>query len=132
MGRDSMGVKGIDLREGDFVIGMDIIESETDQQVLTVSANGYGKRTSISDYRVIKRGGKGVISIKANKRNGRVVAIRIVNEPDEVMIMTAQGVMIRLPVKGISLIGRNTQGVRVINLGKEDRVVDIACVASEE
>jgi DNA gyrase subunit A len=100
--------------------------------VLSITENGYGKRTSISDYRVIKRGGKGVISIKANKRNGRVVAIRIVNEPDEVMIMTANGVMIRLPVKGISLIGRNTQGVRVINLGEDDRVVDIACVASEE
>ena len=100
--------------------------------VLSITEHGYGKRTSISDYRIIKRGGKGVISIKANKRNGKVVAVRVVNEPDEVMIMTANGVMIRLPVKGISVIGRNTQGVRVINLAKDDRVVDVACVASEE
>ncbi|MCK4510779.1 DNA gyrase subunit A, partial [bacterium] len=97
-----------------------------------VTENGYGKRTSVSDYRIIKRGGQGVISIKANKRNGKVVAVRIVNEPDEVMIMTSKGVMIRLPVKGISLIGRNTQGVRIIRLNKDDRVVDVACVASEE
>jgi DNA gyrase subunit A len=101
-------------------------------QVLSITENGYGKRTAISDYRVIKRGGKGVISIKANKRNGRVVAIRIVNENDEVMIMTAQGVMIRLPVGGISQIGRNTQGVRVIKIKTDDRVVDVACVATEE
>jgi DNA gyrase subunit A len=131
MGRTARGVRGTLLEDGDQVVGMVVAVGEQGT-VLTITANGYGKRTSISDYRVIKRGGKGVISIKANKRNGKVVAVRIVNEPDEIMIMTAQGVMIRLPVKGISLIGRNTQGVRVIKLDKADRVVDIACVASEE
>jgi DNA gyrase subunit A len=131
MGRTARGVRGTLLEKGDEVVGMVVAVGEQGT-VLSITENGYGKRTRISDYRVIKRGGKGVISIKANKRNGRVVAIRIVNEPDEIMIMTAHGVMIRLPVKGISLIGRNTQGVRVIHLGKDDRVVDVACVASEE
>jgi DNA gyrase subunit A len=131
MGRSARGVRGTLLEKGDEVVGMCAVVGESGT-VLSITENGYGKRTSISDYRVIKRGGKGVISIKANKRNGRVVAVKVVNDPDEVMIMTAQGVMIRLPVKGISLIGRNTQGVRVINLGKGDRVVDVACVASEE
>ncbi|MFH1866093.1 MAG: DNA gyrase C-terminal beta-propeller domain-containing protein, partial [Candidatus Eisenbacteria bacterium] len=131
MGRTARGVRGTLLEKGDEVIGMVVAVGEQGT-VLSITEHGYGKRTSIADYRIIKRGGKGVISIKANKRNGKVVAVRVVNEPDEVMIMTANGVMIRLPVKGISVIGRNTQGVRVINLGKDDRVVDVACVASEE
>jgi DNA gyrase subunit A len=131
MGRTARGVRGTRLEKGDEVVGMVVAVGEQGT-VLSVTENGYGKRTRVSDYRIIKRGGKGVISIKANKRNGKVVAVRIVNEPDEVMIMTAKGVMIRLPVKGISLIGRNTQGVRIIKLGKGDRVVDVACVASEE
>jgi DNA gyrase subunit A len=131
MGRTARGVRGTLLEKGDEVVGMVVAVGEQGT-VLSVTENGYGKRTNISDYRIIKRGGKGVISIKANKRNGKVVAVRIVNEPDEVMIMTSKGVMIRLPVKGISLIGRNTQGVRIIKLDKGDRVIDIACVASEE
>jgi DNA gyrase subunit A len=131
MGRTARGVRGTLLEKGDRVVGMVVAVGEQGT-VLSVTENGYGKRTRISDYRIIRRGGKGVISIKANKRNGKVVAVRIVNEPDEVMIMTAKGVMIRLPVKGISLIGRNTQGVRIIKLAKGDRVIDIACVASEE
>ncbi len=131
MGRTARGVRGTLLEKGDEVVGMVVAVGEQGT-VLSVTENGYGKRTNISDYRIIKRGGKGVISIKANKRNGKVVAVRIVNEPDEVMIMTSKGVMIRLPVKGISVIGRNTQGVRIIKLDKGDRVIDIACVASEE
>jgi len=131
MGRAARGVRGTLLEKGDEIVGMVVAVGEQGT-VLSVTENGYGKRTNISDYRIIKRGGKGVISIKANKRNGKVVAVRIVNEPDEVMIMTSKGVMIRLPVKSISLIGRNTQGVRIIKLDKGDRVIDIACVASEE
>ncbi len=131
MGRSARGVRGTQLEKNDEVIGMAAVVGE-DGTVLSVTEHGYGKRTKISDYRVIKRGGKGVISIKANKRNGNVVAVRVVSDTDEVMIMTRKGVMIRLPVKGISIIGRNTQGVRIINLGKDDRVVDIARVVSEE
>jgi DNA gyrase subunit A len=131
MGRTARGVRGTLLEKGDEVVGMAAVVGE-EGTALSMTANGYGKRTKISDYRVIKRGGKGVISIKASKRNGHVVAVRVVNDADEVMIMTAGGVMIRLPVKGISLIGRNTQGVRVINVASGDRVVDVACVVSEE
>ncbi len=131
MGRTARGVRGTLLEKGDEVVGMAAVVGQ-EGTVLSVTENGYGKRTKISDYRVIKRGGKGVISIKANKRNGPVLAIRVVNDADEVMIMTAKGVMIRLPVNGISLIGRNTQGVRVIKVASGDRVVDIACVVSEQ
>lgn len=131
MGRAARGVRGTLLAKGDEVVGMAVVVGE-DGTVLSITENGYGKRTKISDYRVIKRGGRGVISIKANKRNGPVVAVHVVNETDHVMIMTANGIMIRLPVGGISLIGRNTQGVRVINLSSGDRVVGVARVVTED
>ncbi|MBW2214872.1 MAG: DNA gyrase subunit A, partial [Deltaproteobacteria bacterium] len=88
MGRDSMGVKGIDLREGDFVIGMDIIEAEGDRQVLTVSANGYGKRTKVSDWRTQNRGGKGIIGMDTSERNGALVKLRLVSPEDQLMVIT--------------------------------------------
>jgi DNA gyrase subunit A len=131
MGRAARGVRGTLLAKGDEVVDMAVVVGE-EGTVLSITENGYGKRTKISDYRIIKRGGKGVISIKANKRNGSVVAVHIVNETDHVMIMTANGIMIRLPVGGISLIGRNTQGVRVINLSSGDRVVGVARVVIED
>ena len=131
MGRTARGVRGTQLVKGDEVVAMAAVVGQ-EGTILTVTENGYGKRTLISDYRVTKRGGKGVISIKASKRNGKVVAVRIVNDSDNIMIMTANGVMIRLPVSGISVIGRNTQGVRIINLASGDRVVDVARVPSEE
>ena len=131
MGRAARGVRGTLLAKGDEVVDMAVVVGE-DGTVLSITENGYGKRTKISDYRVIKRGGRGVISIKANKRNGPVVAVPVVNETDHVMIMTANGIMIRLPVGGISLIGRNTQGVRVINLSSGDRVVGVARVVTED
>jgi DNA gyrase subunit A len=131
MGRTARGVRGTLLEKKDEVVGMAAVVGQSGT-ILSVTANGYGKRTSISDYRVIKRGGKGVISIKASKRNGPVVAAKVVSDSDEVMIMTTKGVMIRLPVAGISVIGRNTQGVRIINLGSGDQVTDVACIASGE
>lgn len=131
MGRTARGVRGTLLESKDEVVGMAVVVGQSGT-ILSVTANGYGKRTNISDYRVIKRGGKGVISIKASKRNGPVVAVKVVSDSDEVMVMTTQGVMIRLPVAGISVIGRNTQGVRIINLASGDRVTDVACIASGE
>ncbi len=131
MGRSARGVRGTSLEKGGAVVGMAIISGEGGT-LLSVTENGYGKRSKVSDYRVIRRGGKGVISIKANKRNGAVVAVKAVNDTDELMIMTAKGVMIRQPVAGISVIGRNTQGVRVIHLTAGDRVVDVACVVPED
>jgi len=130
MGRAARGVRGTLLEKGDEVVGMAIIAG-AENTILSVTENGFGKRTLVSDYRVIKRGGKGVISIKTTKRNGPVVAVKVVNDTDELMVMTANGVMLRVPVGGISVIGRNTQGVRVINLTKGDRVVDVACVICE-
>ncbi len=130
MGRTARGVRGTLLEKNDEVVCMAVVVGQAGT-ILSITANGYGKRTQISDYRIIKRGGKGVISIKASRRNGPVVAVKVVNDSDEVMIMTTKGVMIRLPVAGISVIGRNTQGVRVINLSAGDKVTDVACVVSE-
>ncbi|MGB5221650.1 MAG: DNA gyrase subunit A [Polyangiales bacterium] len=132
MGRDSMGVKGIDLREGDFVIGMDIIESETDQQVLTVSANGYGKRTKVGEWRTQGRGGKGIIGMDTSERNGALVKLRLVSPEDQLMVITNGGQVIRTRVSEIRETGRNTQGVRVIRLGDDEQVVDVEPVAEGE
>ena len=131
MGRTARGVKGTVLEKDNEVVSMAVIVGEGGT-ILSVTSNGYGKRTKIRDYRVTRRGGKGVISIKTTKRNGPVVSVKVVNDTDEVMIMTRNGVMIRLPVSDISVIGRNTQGVRVISLGDGDHVTGVACVVSEE
>jgi len=132
MGRDSMGVKGIDLREGDFVIGMDVIESDTDKQVLTVSANGYGKRTKVAEWRVQNRGGKGIIGMDTSERNGALVKLRLVSTEDQLMVITNGGQVIRTRVSEIRETGRNTQGVRVIRLRDAEQVVDVEPVAEGE
>jgi DNA gyrase subunit A len=132
MGRDSMGVKGVDLRDGDFVIGMDIIEEEGEQQVLTVSANGYGKRTKVSEWRRQNRGGKGIIAMDTSERNGALVKLRLVSPDDELMVITNGGQVIRTRVHEIRETGRNTQGVRVIRLGEGEQVVDVEPVAEAE
>ena len=130
MGRVSTGVKGIDLRDADEVVEMVVLDNRG--SLLTVSENGYGKRTESSEYPRIRRGGKGVIDIKTTERNGRVVSCKQVLDDDEVMVITQQGIMIRLPVEGISCIGRNTQGVRVINVEEGDRVIDMTRIVVDE
>ena len=130
MGRVSTGVKGIDLRGGDEVVEMVVLGDRG--TLLTVSENGYGKRTECSEYPRIRRGGKGVIDIKTSDRNGPVVSCKQVLDEDEVMIITQQGIMIRVPVGEISCIGRNTQGVRVINVEEGDRVIDMTRVVVDE
>tara|TARA_Y100000588_G_scaffold390959_1_gene498161 strand:- start:2674 stop:5181 length:2508 start_codon:yes stop_codon:yes gene_type:complete len=125
-GRGSQGVRGIQLEEDDRVIGM--VVADDSAGLLTVCELGYGKRTAISDYRLTKRGGKGVINIKTSDRNGGVVAIRAVTDTDEVMIISQDGILIRLATRGVSVIGRNTQGVKLINLGEGDRVIDVAII----
>jgi DNA gyrase subunit A len=132
MGRDSMGVKGIELREGDFVIGMDIIEEDGDQQVLTVSANGYGKRTRVAEWRTQNRGGKGIIGMDTSERNGALVKLRLVSPDDQLMVITNGGQVIRTRVSEIRETGRNTQGVRVIRLREAEQVVDVEPVAEGE
>ncbi|MDD3421700.1 MAG: DNA gyrase subunit A [Methanocellales archaeon] len=126
MGRTAMGVWGIRLKEGDEVIAMDtLIKNAT---LLTITENGYGKRTSIEEYRKQRRGGKGIININTSKRNGSAVDILEVLEDDEVMITTSGGILIREPVKEIRVQGRSTQGVRLMRLDKGDKVVAVAKV----
>ena len=121
MGRSSTGVKGVALHCDDKVMDMVVIKKKA--SLLTICEQGYGKRTDTAEYPAIHRGGKGVIDIKTTERNGGVVACLEVSEEDEVMIVTANGIMIRVPVSDISQIGRNTQGVRVISLDKGDQVI---------
>ena len=122
-GRVSTGVKGIGLRQGNEVVDMVVVQDQG--TLLTICENGYGKRTDQSEYPSRHRGGMGVIDIKTTERNGKVVACREVLDGDEVMVVTQNGIMIRVPVQGISRIGRNTQGIKLINLDSEDRVIDM-------
>jgi DNA gyrase subunit A len=130
MGRATTGVKGIELEKGDEVIGMVVLRREA--SLLVVSEKGYGKRSELSDYRVQKRGGKGIITLKKTEKTGPIVALKEVIPDDELMMITRHGVIIRLPVDGIRVIGRNTQGVKVMNLDSGDAVVDVARVVKED
>ena len=130
MGRTAYGVKGLTLGKGDIVIGMVIVRRES--TLLSVTENGYGKRTNVSDYRVTNRGGKGIINIKANERNGKVVSIKEVVDGDELILITKKGITNRQRVQQIKVISRNTQGVKLINLGKGDTLIDVARVVTEE
>ena len=130
MGRVAAGVTGIKLRQGDKVVGMAILDG--DGTLLTVCENGYGKRTPFDEYRIQGRRGFGVINIKTSARNGKVVGLLTVTDDDEVMMITAQGKVIRTAVNQMRAIGRNTQGVRVINCEPGDRLVAIARVAEKE
>jgi len=121
MGRQAYGVKGITLEDGDEVVGADVVEADT--AILTVTENGYGKRTQETEYRQQGRGGKGIIDIKTTERNGKVVGLLQVKESDEVMLVTNGGMLIRMRVKEISVIGRNTQGVRLIALENDQEKV---------
>jgi len=130
MGRVSQGVRGMRLAEGDYIVGMEVL---TDGKTLmTVTENGYGKRTSIDEYPIRNRGGMGVITIKTTERNGMVVAILLVTDEDDLMLMTDRGKIIRMPIKDISVIGRNTQGVRLIGMNPGERVVSAARLAEKD
>lgn len=132
MGRTASGVRAIRLREDDFVIGMEILE-DTDTQILTVTKLGFGKRTAIEEYRIQSRGGKGIKTCKIiEDRNGKVVSIKAVCGDEDLMIITDQGVIIRMAMDGISTTGRSTQGVKLINLGDNSEVSTLAVVPKEE
>ena len=133
VGRVSRGVRGMTLEDEDVVIGMAILnENFTDSTIFTVTENGYGKRTEISEYRTQSRGGKGVITIKTTERNGCVVDIKQVNDENDLMLITDQGKILRVPVAGFSIIGRNTQGVRLMVKEENERVVAVARLAEKE
>src|SRR4051812_6648469 len=130
MGRDTTGVKGIELGARDQVIGMVVIKREA--TLLVVAERGIGKCSPIDDYRVQKRGGKGIITIHRTEKTGDAVSIMEVLPEDELMLMTKQGILIRMPVKGIRVAGRNTQGVKLVNLDEKDFVMAVARVVPED
>lgn len=130
MGRSATGVRGIKLRDGDAVVDM-VITDDT-RSLLTICANGYGKRTAVSEYRLQGRGGMGTIDIRTTERNGKVVNLLAVSETDDIMVVTKDGQIVRTPAGGISTIGRATQGVRCIALNEGDQVVSAAKIASED
>ena len=131
MGRATTGVRGITLAPSDYVVGM-VVVPDGEASLLIVAERGMGKRTSVGDYRMQRRGGKGVINIRTTPKTGKVVAIKRAVSGDELMVVTRKGIVNRQSVDGIREIGRNTQGVRIVNLDAGDLVVDVACVASEE
>ena len=129
MGRVSMGVKSMDLAEGDEVVGLAVYEEGA--HVLSITENGYGKRTEIDDYRLQSRGGKGILAMKLSERSGKLAAQLIVHPDEDLMLITDDGVIIRLPVDGIPVLGRNTQGVRIMRVAGESRVVGVTRAAKE-
>ncbi len=132
VGRDSRGVRGIELRDGDSVVSMDVIRDADKQEVLAVCANGYGKRTPVGEYRLQGRGGLGIIAIDASERNGDVVDLDLIVESDQIMVITDRGQIIRTSVAEVRSAGRNTQGVRIIKLEEGEHVVGVEPLAEPE
>jgi len=130
MGRDTYGVRGMKLDEGDEVVSLDLVEPGA--TLLAVSENGYGKRTEMEEYRLTRRGGKGIITMKTTDKTGRVMGVRMVTDDDQIMLVTSGGKVIRLRVNEIRVIGRNTQGVRLIDLEEGERVASVARLAERE
>ncbi|MEE9591655.1 MAG: DNA gyrase subunit A [Thermodesulfobacteriota bacterium] len=130
MGRVSRGVRGIKLGKDDEVVSMETLEKGA--TILTVTERGYGKRTAIEEYRKQHRGGRGIRNIRVTEKNGRVVSIAQVRDEDELMITTDRGKIIRIAMKGISVIGRNTQGVKLIGIAKNEKVTGTAYIAEKE
>jgi len=130
MGRVAAGVKGITLRPGDAVVGVEVLA--TNYSILAVTENGYGKRRSVDEYRLQRRGGKGIIAIKASDRNGKIIGAMQVVEDDEVMLIASSGKIIRINMQNVRVIGRNTQGVRLINLEPDEKVVAMDMLATDE
>ena len=121
MGRQAYGVIGIRLDEGDYVVSMIASSNQTDM-ILSVTERGFGKRTDVDEYRTQGRGGKGIINVKTTDKNGKVVSIMRVQEDSDILIMTANGKLIRVSSQDIRAVGRATQGVRLINLDEDDKV----------
>ena len=130
MGRTATGVRGVRLGKGDKVVSLLVIKRQC--TLLVVTNKGYGKRSDIQDYRTAHRGGKGVITVKTSDKNGKMIAMMEVVDSDELVIITTKGMVIRQAVKDLRVMGRNTQGVRVIKLKSGDTIADIAKVISEE
>ena len=132
VGRPARGVRGITLAEDDEVVGLQSVTANTALALVTVTENGYGKRTDIGEYRVQSRGGKGIITIKTSERNGHVVAIRMVDDESDLMFITNRGKLLRTKVRNIRAIGRNTQGVRMMVLEANELIVSVAKLAEKD
>ncbi|KAF1857480.1 hypothetical protein Lal_00042799 [Lupinus albus] len=132
VGRTSIGVRGIDLSEGDEVIGMIVVNDLEKDSVLVVSERGYGKRTAVEDYRITNRGGKGVITLNITDKTGDLIAIQSVTDEDGLMIINKSGVAIRMGLDELRIMGRNTQGVRLINLKNTDEIAAVAKVTMDK
>ena len=137
VGRDSSGVRGIRLKPNDFVVSMSLIPKLENRYILSVTENGFGKRTSIEDYRMTNRGGQGVANIECSTRNGPVVSSYVVSEDDQIMLVTNSGKLIRIRVNGgegntIRVAGRNTQGVRLFDVDEGEKVVSVALLTDNE
>lgn len=132
LGRTAAGVKGITLREGDEVVGLDVAHANSEDEVLVVTENGYGKRTPVADYRLSNRGGKGIKTATITERNGNIVCITTVTGEEDLMVVTNAGVIIRLDVHDISQNGRSAQGVRLMRLGDDQFVSTVAKVKQED
>lgn len=130
MGRTASGVRGITLRDEDIVVSMEI--AIKDQDVLVVSENGFGKRTPVEEYTLHGRGGKGMITYKANEKTGRIVGARVVKSEDEMMLINTSNVAIRLNVSGISVTSRNAMGVTLMKTTEEEKIVALAKIAASE
>jgi DNA gyrase subunit A len=130
MGRTATGVRGITLGKGDVVVGLLVIKRQG--SILVVTEHGYGKRSDINDYRITRRGGKGVITVKTSEKVGNMISMMEVTDNEELMIISTQGMVIRQGLKDIRVMGRNTQGVRVIRLKENDSIADIAKFVPEE
>jgi DNA gyrase subunit A len=130
MGRTAAGVRGIRLASDDCVVSAIVVSSEN--SILTVTENGYGKRSPIEEYRLQKRGGKGVIAIKKSQRNGRVIDAKQVEAEDEIILISDLGKMIRMDLSSVRIIGRSTQGVRLINMEEDEKLVGMDNVAKEK
>ena len=130
MGRTAYGVRGISLREGDTVVAMEVLKPGG--TILSVTEQGYGKRTELEEYRVQSRGGIGIINIQTSERNGKVVGLTQASDEDELMLITQQGKTLRMSAKDIRIIGRATQGVKLIDVENGDRAVSIARLAEKD
>ena len=130
IGRQGAGVRGARLKQGDEVINL--VKADDTKTLLTVTENGYGKRSAVKDYRLISRGGSGVRNIICSERNGKVVSVKSITDSDDIMLISRNGITIRIPAKGIRVIGRNTQGLKLMNLSQGDEVVAAAKIVKEE
>ena len=134
MGAGAAGVRGINLRDEDKIVGAAIISSEMnkdDARILTITEEGYGKRTKLLEYRLTSRGGKGIINAKLNEKTGKIVDVKIVKDDDEIMLITSEGTLIRTSVKDVSVIGRSATGVRIMKVRNNEKIASIVKITEE-